>query len=200
MREKVEFYYDFSSPYSYLASTKIEGICAKYGVGLDWKPFLVGGVYKETGNRAPLEVPSKKTYMIQDVKEWASHYGVELNFPDLFPVNSVKSMRGALVAKEQGRIRDYTHKLFKRYWIRNEDISQDDILRLALTELDMDYELFMKRINEQEIKDELRKETAEAVSRGAFGAPTIFLGDKMFWGNDRLLFLESYLKGEMRDS
>jgi 2-hydroxychromene-2-carboxylate isomerase len=197
MSKKVEFYYDFSSPYSYLASTKIEGICAKYRAELDWRPFLIGGVYKETGNRAPLEVPAKKAYMIQDVKNWANHYGIELNFPDLFPVNSVKSMRGALVAKEQGRIGDYTHTLFKFYWVRNDDISQDDILRLALNDLDMDHELFIKRINEQEIKDELRTETAEAVRRGAFGAPTIFVGDKMFWGNDRLLFVESYLKSEL---
>ncbi|HEX9665077.1 MAG TPA: 2-hydroxychromene-2-carboxylate isomerase [Thermodesulfobacteriota bacterium] len=197
MSKKVEFYYDFSSPYSYLASTKIEGICTRHGAELDWRPFLVGGVYKETGNRAPLEVPSKKRYMIQDVKDWANHYGVELNFPDLFPVNSVKSMRGAFVAKEQGRVRDYTHKLFKFYWIQNDDISQDEILQLALTELDMDYELFIKRINDQEIKDQLRIETAEAVRRGAFGAPTIFLGDKMFWGNDRLLFVESYLKSKL---
>ena len=197
MSKKVEFYYDFSSPYSYLASAKIEGICERYGAGLDWKPFLVGGVYKETGNRAPLEVPSKKAYMIQDVKDWANHYGIVLNFPELFPVNSVKSMRGALVAKEYGRIRDYTHKLFEFYWIRNDDISQDDILRLALNELDMDQELFIKRINEQDIKDKLRNETTEAVRRGAFGAPTIFVGDRMFWGNDRLLFVESYLKGDL---
>jgi 2-hydroxychromene-2-carboxylate isomerase len=197
MSEKVEFYYDFSSPYSYLASTKIEGICAKCGAELDWKPFLIGGVYKESGNRAPLEVPGKKRYMIQDVRDWANDYGVELNFPDLFPVNSVKSVRGALVAKEQGRVRDYTRKLFKLYWIQNDDISQDEILQIALTELDMDYELFIKRINEQEIKDELRKETAEAVRRGAFGAPTIFVGDKMFWGNDRLPFVESYLKSKL---
>jgi 2-hydroxychromene-2-carboxylate isomerase len=196
MSKKVEFYYDFSSPYSYLASGKIEGICERCGAELDWKPFLLGGVYKETGNRAPLEVPSKKTYMIKDVKDWANHYGIELNFPDLFPVNSVKSMRGALVAKGHGKIRDYTHKLFESYWIRNDDISQDDILRLALEELDIDQELFIKRINEQEIKDELRNETAEAVRRGAFGAPTIFVGDRMFWGNDRLLFVESCLKGE----
>ncbi len=200
MGKKVEFFYDLSSPYSYLASTRIEGICEKLAAELDWKPFLVGGVYKETGNRAPLEVPSKKTYMIQDVKDWARHYAVELNFPDLFPVNSVKSMRGALVAKEQGRIGDYTKKLFELYWIQNEDISQDDVLRLALRELGMDHELFMRRINEQEIKDELRNETAEAVRRGAFGAPSIFVGDRMFWGNDRLLFLESYLMGGMQDA
>lgn len=200
MSEKVEFYYDFSSPYSYLASAKIEGICDRYRAELDWKPFLVGGVYKETGNHALLEVPRKKAYMIRDVKDWANHYGIELNFPELFPVNSVKSMRGALVAKEQGRIRDYTHKLFEFYWIRNDDISQDDILRLALRELDMDQEAFIKRINEQAIKDELRSETAEAVRRGAFGAPTIFVGDRMFWGNDRLFFVESYLKGEVQDA
>ncbi len=197
MGKKLEFFYDFSSPYSYLASTRIERICGKYAAELDWKPFLIGGVYKETGNRAPLEVPSKKIYMIQDVKDWARHYGVELNFPGLFPVNSVKSMRGALVAKEQGRIRDYTKKLFELYWIQNEDISQDDVLRFALKELDMDHELFIGRINQQEIKDELRNETAEAVRRGAFGAPTIFVGDRMFWGNDRLVFVESYLMGEL---
>lgn len=194
MSKRLEFYYDLSSPYSYLASTRIEEICKGHGAELDWKPFFLGGVFKESGNSAPLEVPSKKRYMVKDLGDWADYYGVELNFPDLFPVNSIKSMRGALVAKEEGRVGDYTHKLFQFYWIRNEDISQDETLRRAVAELDMDCETFMNRINEQRIKDELRTETAEAVRRGAFGAPTMFLGDKMFWGNDRLIFVESCLK------
>ena len=101
MKKKVEFYYDFGSPYSYLASTQIESICEKYGAELEWRPILLGGVLKEAGNRAPLEVPSKKAYVIKDLANWAMYYGIRLNFPDLFPLNSIKSARGALVAKEK---------------------------------------------------------------------------------------------------
>jgi 2-hydroxychromene-2-carboxylate isomerase len=197
MKKKVEFYYDISSPYSYLASTQIEGICEKYDAELEWKPFLLGGAYKEAGNRAPLEVPNKKAYVIKDLEDWARYYGIELNFPALFPLNSVKAMRGALVAKEKGKVRDYTHKLFKLYWVQGEDLSQDEVLKKAVSKLGIDSEWFLQRIGEQDIKDKLREETAEAVKRGAFGAPTIFVEDRMFWGNDRLIFVEEYLKGNL---
>ncbi|HEX3033555.1 MAG TPA: 2-hydroxychromene-2-carboxylate isomerase [Thermodesulfobacteriota bacterium] len=194
MKKKVEFYYDLSSPYSYLASTQIEEICEKHDAELEWKPFLLGGIYKETGNRAPLEVPSKKAYLIKDVADWAKYYGVELNFPDLFPLNSVKPMRGALAAKEKGKVRDYTHKLFRLYWVQGKDLNQDEVLKDALNELGIDTDWFFRRIGEQDIKDRLREETNEAARQGAFGAPTIFIGDKMFWGNDRLMFVEEHLK------
>jgi 2-hydroxychromene-2-carboxylate isomerase len=195
MKKRVEFYYDLGSPYSYLASTQIERICNKYGADLDWKPFLLGGVYKEAGNRAPLEVPNKKAYMVKDLVEWANHYRVKLNFPDLFPLNSVKPMRGALVAKEREKIGEYTHKLFELYWIHGKDLSHDEVLKSAIKELGIDANWFLERIGEQDIKDKLREETDSAVIRGAFGAPTIYIGDKMFWGNDRLIFVEEYLKG-----
>ena len=197
MKKIVEFYYDLGSPYSYLASTQIERICEKYNAQLEWKPFLLGGVYKETGNRGPLEVPNKKAYMIKDLADWAGYYGVRFNFPDLFPLNSVKPMRGALVANEKEKIGDYTHKLFELYWIGGEDLSQDEVLEKAVTELGLDVSWFLRRIGEQDIKDKLREETIEAAKRGAFGAPTIFVGDKIFWGNDRLIFLEEYLKGKL---
>ena len=200
MKKIVEFYYDLGSPYSYLASTRIERICEKYNAQLEWKPFLLGGVYKETGNRAPLEVPNKKAYMIKDLADWAGYYRVRFNFPDLFPLNSVKPMRGVLVAKEKEKIGDYTHRLFELYWIDGEDLSQDEGLEKAVTELGLDASWFLRRIGEQDIKDKLREETIEAAKRGAFGAPTIFVGDKMFWGNDRLIFLEEYLKGKLQIS
>ena len=200
MEKIVEFYYDLGSPYSYLASTRIERICEKYNAQLEWKPFLLGGVYKEKGNRAPLEVPNKKAYMIKDLADWAGYYRVRFNFPDLFPLNSVKPMRGVLVAKEKEKIGDYTHRLFELYWIDGEDLSQDEGLEKAVTELGLDASWFLRRIGEQDIKDKLREETIEAAKRGAFGAPTIFVGDKMFWGNDRLIFLEEYLKGKLQIS
>lgn len=197
MRKRVEFYYDLGSPYSYLASTQIERICEEYDAELEWKPFLLGGVLKETGNRAPLEVPNKRAYMVKDLANWAKHYGVQLNFPDLFPLNSVKPMRGALAAKEKGKIRDYTYNLFRLYWIEGRDLSQDEILKNAVSEIGMDANWFLQRIGEQDIKDKLRDETAEAVKRGAFGAPTFYVDEKMFWGNDRLIFVEECLRGNL---
>jgi 2-hydroxychromene-2-carboxylate isomerase len=197
MRKRVEFYYDLGSPYSYLASTQIERICEEYDAELEWKPFLLGGVLKETGNRAPLEVPNKRAYMVKDLANWAKRYGVQLNFPNLFPLNSVKPMRGALAAKEKGKIRDYTHNLFRLYWIEGRDLSQDEILKNAVSEIGMDANWFLQRIGEQDIKDKLRDETAEAVKRGAFGAPTFYVDEKMFWGNDRLIFVEECLRGNL---
>jgi 2-hydroxychromene-2-carboxylate isomerase len=197
MRKRVEFYYDLGSPYSYLASTQIERICEEYDAELEWKPFLLGGILKETGNRAPLEVPNKRAYMVKDLANWAKRYGVQLNFPNLFPLNSVKPMRGALAAKEKGKIRDYTHNLFRLYWIEGRDLSQDEILKNAVSEIGMDANWFLQRIGEQDIKDKLRDETAEAVKRGAFGAPTFYVDEKMFWGNDRLIFVEECLRGNL---
>jgi 2-hydroxychromene-2-carboxylate isomerase len=194
MKKKVEFYYDLTSPYSYLASTRIEGICERYGAELEWKPFLLGGAYKESGNRAPLEVPNKKAYMIKDLLDWAKYYGVPFNFPDIFPLNSVKPMRGALAAKEKGKVAEYTHKLFALYMVEGRDLNQDHVLKNAVSELGIDADWFMRRIGEQDIKDELRKETYELVKRGGFGAPTFFIEDRMFWGNDRLVFVEEYLR------
>jgi 2-hydroxychromene-2-carboxylate isomerase len=194
MKKKIEFYYDFGSPYSYLASTQIERICEKYEAELEWRPFLLGGVFKEAGNRSPLEVPNKEAYMIKDLANWAKHYGVQLNFPDLFPLNSVKPMRGALAANEKGRIRDYTHNLFRLYWIEGCDLNQDEVLKNAVSEIGMEVDWFLQRIGEQEIKDKLRDETTEAVKRGAFGAPTFYVDEKIFWGNDRLIFVEEWLK------
>ncbi|HLE25335.1 MAG TPA: DsbA family protein [Thermodesulfobacteriota bacterium] len=134
--------------------------------------------------------------MIKDLADWAGYYGVRFNFPDLFPLNGVKPMRGALVAKEKEKIRDYTHRLFELYWIHGKDLSQDEVLEKAVRELGIDAGWFMQRIGEQDIKDNLREETVKAVKRGAFGAPTIYVWDKMFWGNDRLIFVEEYLKGK----
>ncbi len=199
MKKKVEFYYDFSSPYSYLASTQIEKLCERGNTELEWKPFLLGGIYKETGNRAPLEVPNKLDYLKKDLKDWAKYYGIELNFPSLFPLNSVKAMRGALVPSLSGsdKFNEYNHRLFRLYWVDGKDLSSDEILKRTVSELGIDPERFIEGISRQEIKDRLREETAKAARRGAFGAPTFFVGENMFWGNDRLKLLEEYLKGNL---
>lgn len=197
MSKKVEFYYDFSSPYTYIASTRIEKICEDNGAELVWKPFLLGGAFNEVGVIPAVQIDPKFAYVKEDITDTAKYYGVELNFPELFPLNSVRSMRGAFAAQEQGKLVEYSHEIFKQYWTQGTDFSKEDILAAAAAGVGIDPEWFKGRINEQEIKDKLREETSGAVNRGVFGAPTIFVGSKMFWGNDRLDFLDKYLKGTL---
>ena len=197
MGKKVEFFYDFSSPYTYIASTRIEQICEDNGAELEWKPFLLGGLFNETGVKPAIEIDNKFKYIKQDTRDCAGRYGVEFRFPDLFPLNSVKSMRGAFAASEKGKLVEYNREMFRLYWTEGKDLNNEDVLRDAVRGLGIDPDWFIARIGEQEIKDRLREETAGAAKRGAFGAPTIFIDDKMFWGNDRLDYADAYLKGEL---
>jgi 2-hydroxychromene-2-carboxylate isomerase len=197
MGKKVEFYYDFSSPYTYIASKRIEKICEENGAELEWKPILLGGLFNDTGVKPAKEIENKFAYIKLDTKDSAKRYGVEFHFPEVFPLNSVKTMRGAFAAAEKGKLTEYNHQMFRLYWTEGRDLSKDDELREAVAGIGIDPDWFMARISEQEIKDRLREETSKAAARGAFGAPTIFIGEKMFWGNDRLDFVDRYLKGTL---
>jgi len=195
MGNKVEFYFDFRSPYTYIASTRIEKICEDNGAELEWKPFLLGGVFNEIGSTPAIQIDNKFNFLKKDVIQSSKFYGVELNFPELFPLNSVRSMRGAFAAQEKGKLVDYSHEMFRLYWTEGIDLSRADILGEAVSKIGIDTEWFVNRIAEQDIKDKLRDETNTAIERGVFGAPTMFVDDQMFWGNDRLDFLDRYLKG-----
>lgn len=197
MGKRVEFYYDFSSPYTYIASTRIEKICEDNGAELEWKPFLLGGLFNDTGVKPAIEIGNKFAYIKQDTEDSARHYGAEFKFPAIFPLNSVKAMRGAFAAAEKGKLTEYNHELFRLYWTEGWDLSKDDVLKKAVAGVGLDPEWFILRIVEQDIKDRLRYETSTAAARGAFGAPTIFIGEKMFWGNDRLDYVDDYLKGKL---
>ena len=197
MGKKVEFYYDFSSPYTYIASTRIEKICEDNGAGLEWKPFLLGGLFNDTGVKPAVEIDNKFAYIKQDTEDSARHYGAEFKFPAIFPLNSVKSMRGAFAASEKGKLAEYNHEMFRLYWTGGRDLSKDDVLKEVVAGIGIDPEWFIARIAEQDIKDRLREETSKAAARGAFGAPTIFIGEKMFWGNDRLDYADDFLKGKL---
>jgi len=200
MGKKVEFYFDFSSPYTYIASNRIEKICEDSGVDLEWKPFLLGGVFNEIGSVPAIQIDNKFRYLRQDFEESAIFYRVDFKFPDLFPLNSVRSMRGAFAAQEKGKLVEYTHEMFRLYWTQGVDLSKAEILGEAVEKIGINTQWFLNRIAEQEIKDKLRDETSFAIERGLFGAPTMFVDDKMFWGNDRLDFLDRYLKGNILNS
>ena len=197
----VEFFYDYSSPWTYLAFTKIAGLCRKYNADLQWRPFLVGGVFN-TVNPSVYEfrekgVPAKQHYLAKDMSDWARYYGLKIIMPpSVFPVNSVKALRGALVALERpGTFLPYSYRVFETYWGEDQDISQDEVLRKIVVAVGLDEEEYFDKIKRQDYKDRIRANTDAVIERGGFGTPTIYVnGDSMFFGNDRLVLVEEALK------
>lgn len=188
---KIEFFFDVSSPWTYLAYARIEKLCADLGAELIWKPFLVGGVFN-TVNPSVLQrrenpVPVKDAYYQKDLADWTRLSGLVIGKPKVFPVNSVKALRGCFVAIEEERISDYAGAFFKAYWSDLRDISQDDVIAEVVASIGMDAEAFFSKISSQPYKDRLRETTDELIARGGFGTPTFFLNEKnMYFGNDRL--------------
>ena len=194
----LEFYFDCSSPWTYLAFERIVPIAARDDVAVTWKPILVGGVFNAINpsvyeNRAN-PVPAKARYYRKDLQDWARYTGIEIGEPPVFPVNSVKVMRGAFVALDEGVLVPYARRAFQRYWGELADISRDEEVRAIAAAVGLDADRFMARIGEQACKDRLRETTDELIRRGGFGSPTMFLdGDDMYFGGDRIPLLEARL-------
>lgn len=195
----LEFFYDVGSPWTYLAFHRIENLARNAGAELIWKPILVGGVFNAV-NQTVYEQraqpnPLKQRYHAKDLQDWARLYGLEIHWPSVFPVNSVKAMRGALVMQDESALPQWSRACFEAYWGRGEDISQDAVLAQLARRLSQQPDAFLARIAEPEIKARLRANTDELVQRGGFGSPTLFVaGSDMFFGNDRLPLVEAALR------
>lgn len=181
----LEFYFDCSSPWTYLAFSKIEGVAQRTGAELIWKPILVGGVFN-TVNKSVYEqranpVPAKARYHAKDLGDWALHYGLTINWPTVFPVNSVNAMRGAIVANEEGKLPAYSRRIFEAYWGEDQDISQEEVLRSIAAEVGLDPDAFWAKLRSEPIKDQLKAHTAEVMTRGGFGSPTMFVNGDDMW-------------------
>ena len=188
---RIEFFFDCSSPWTYLAFESVQPIAARDDVELVYVPILVGGVFNAVNrnvyeNRAN-PVPAKAAYYQKDLQDWAELVGVKIGQPSVFPVNSVKVMRGALVAIEQDCLVPYARQAFQRYWADLADISQDAEVAAIAESAGLEVEDFFRRINSQPYKDRLRENTENCIARGGFGSPTLFLdGEDMYFGNDRI--------------
>lgn len=195
----VEFFFDCSSPWTYLGFVRIRPICAAAGAEIVWKPILVGGVfntvnpgvYEQRENPNPL----KAAYTMKDMADWARFCGAHIKgIPPVFPVNAVKAMRGALHALDQGRLEAYAEAVFAHYWGDFEDISQVTVLISICRQVGLDTEGFLAALDDPAIKARLRANTDEVIARGGFGSPTIFVdGDDMYFGNDRMPLVEAAL-------
>jgi 2-hydroxychromene-2-carboxylate isomerase len=189
----LEVFYDFVSPYSYLASNRVEAIAARTGATLRWRPFLLGGVFKATGNHAPIENPAKGTHMLVDLDRWSKRLGVSLRFPTNFPFASILALRTAFAAEAAGKLVPYTHAVYRAAWADGRDVSSPEGLAAVLNGVGLEGAALVAAA--PNYKEALVKQTQEAIDRGAFGAPLFFVGAEMFIGNDRLDFVEEALRG-----
>lgn len=182
----VEFFYDVASPYTYLATTQIEAIAADCRATLVWRPFLLGGVFKATGNTPPAFLPERGRYMARDLMRWQAYYGVPM--ATVMPLmNSLLPMR-VLAGSPAELLPERTHALFRAYWVDGRDVTDATVLT------DLVGAEAVAAASLPATKEALKATTDEAARRGAFGAPTFFVDNEMFFGNDRLPFVEQELR------
>ena len=198
--KRVEFYYDLVSPYSYLAYGRIGRICEQSGAELVLRLMLLGAVHKAVGLQAPIETKSKASYQARDIRRWAEYYGLPLEFPEPFPFRTLKTMRAAMFLRESGELEAFTREAFALYWEEGgapegrEVADEDDPVSEVARRIGAEPEEMLEGAASQEAKQALKDATSEAVERGVFGAPAFFVGEEMFWGNDRLHFVEAALQ------
>lgn len=190
---KIEFFFDFGSPAAYLAWTQLHRLEEAGEVTL--RPFLLGGVFKATGNASPVMIPAKGKWMTEDMRRWAKRYGVPLRFAEGFPLNTILPMRAAAALEGDERFPALVKAVYEAMFGRGENISDRNVISAALEGAGLDSRAILAMAEDQAVKDRLKANTEEAVSRGAFGAPTFFLGDRMHFGNDRVDWVVEEAKG-----
>lgn len=196
MTKAVDFYFDFGSPAAYLAYTQLPKLCAVAGAALNWKPMLLGAVFQATGNHSPATVPAKGKYMFDDLQRFALQYDVPFNRNPHFPINTLMLMRAAvgLQMRNDTRQMEFTQAVFEAMWVESRNLNDLAETGAVLHEAGFDAAAMLALVSQQDVKDRLKVLTQEAVDRGVFGAPTMFVGDAMFWGQDRLNFVKDALK------
>lgn len=194
-RALCEFFFDFGSPTAYLAWTQLPGICAAAGADLAYRPMLLGGVFQATGNSSPVSVPAKGKYMLADMARFARRYGVPMRFNPHFPVNTLQLMRGAVGVQSRmpERFVDYVKAVYEAMWVEARNMGDLATVADVLENARFDANAILSLASESAVKEALKNHTDEAVRRGAFGAPTMFVGQEMFFGQDRLDFVREAL-------
>ena len=193
---EIEFFFDIGSSYSYLAATQMAAVSQRTQTPVRWRPFLLGAVFKATGNEMPARIPAKARWMLSDMQAWSAHYGIPFQMPSRFPLVTLRTQRllTAVDAAHPERVADVTLALFRAYWAEGEDVTTDPVLAAAARAAGLDGDALVSAIDAPATKDRLRATTDEAVRRGAFGAPAMFVGETLFWGNDRLPLLEAHIE------
>jgi len=193
--KQVEFFFDVGSPYSYLAYHQLPKIAQAKGADIVWRPMLLGGVFQATGNSSPATIPAKGRYSNVDLERWAKHFGVPIQQNPHFPINTLQLMRGTvgMQLRSDAEFHRYLTAIFSAMFEHPRNLGDLQELAAVLEAAGISPALMLELVQDDRIKQTLRKTTEEAVARGVFGAPTFFVGDEMFWGQDRLHFVEAAL-------
>jgi 2-hydroxychromene-2-carboxylate isomerase len=196
MAKELEYLFDVGSPAAYLAWTQLPRIALETGATLVYKPMLLGGVFQATGNRSPMEVPAKAKYMQEDLARFAERHGVIFRMNPHFPINTLMLMRGAIGVQMRRPLRlpAYIDAAFHAIWVDGLPMNDPATFNDVMQENGFDPEEMLAYTRDEAVKERLKAVTHEAVSRGVFGAPTFFVGEKMFWGQDRLDFVKEALR------
>jgi 2-hydroxychromene-2-carboxylate isomerase len=195
MGKTVEFYFDFGSAASYLAFTQIPKIAARHGAAIQWRPVLLGGIFKATGNRSPVEVAPKGRYMMEDFGRYAKKYGVIFKLNPHFPINTLPLMRAATAIQmhDPARFQDFCAPIFDAIWVGDKNMSDAAVAAQVMAAAGFNPEQIGTWVSDPAVKQKLTDETNAAVERGLFGAPTLFVDGQMYFGQDRLHFVEEAL-------
>jgi 2-hydroxychromene-2-carboxylate isomerase len=196
MTKSVELYFDFGSPASYLAWTQLPAIAARCGAEIVYRPVLLGGIHKATNNASPATIPAKGAWMQVDLARFARRYGVVYAHNPHFPINTLTLMRAATGAQmhDEPMFLRYVDAVYRAMWEHPCNMADPAIVRAVLEGAGLDAALLFQFVEQAEVKEKLKRDTEAAVARGLFGAPTLFVGEAMFFGQDRLDFVEEALR------
>lgn len=191
MTKTVEFFFDLGSPATYLASTQLPRLCQQTDSQLIYVPMLLGGVFKATGNASPVTIAAKGRYMFQDLARYAKRYGVPLKFNPHFPINTLMLMRAVtgMQLRHPERFKVFIDCLFRALWVEGRNMDDPQTVAAVLTEHGFDPAETLALTADEQVKTALKDNTERAVQRGVFGAPSMFVGDQLFFGQDRLDFV-----------
>ena len=193
MSKTVDFYYDFGSPAAYLAWTQLPAMCERHGAEINYRPMLLGGLFKAVGNNTPIAVKAKGAWMMEDIPRFAKRYGVPYAMNPHFILNTLTIMRGAVWAQATGVIEPYNKAMYEAVWVNGRNMADVEEIIAVTSEAGLDAAAMGEAIQQSEIKQSLISNTEEAAERGVFGAPTMFVGGVMHFGQDRLDWVEEAL-------
>ncbi len=196
MAAVIDFYFDFTSPYGYLAAVRIDALAAKYQRQVDWHPILLGFIFKQTGQVPPMQIPLKGEYSLYDMKRSARYHQVPLNFPAEFPKMTLTAARGFYWLKDQdpALARSFAQQVYRAYFVDNRDVGNADVIMEIATAAGIGRAAFTAALQTDAVKDRFKTENDRAIARGVFGSPYFIVDNEPFWGADRMEQLEHWLK------
>ena len=194
MIKSFEFYFDFASPYAFLAHKNIRKIEKENSIKIKYMPVLLGAILKNLGLKPIAEIPAKGKYMIRDCKMFADKHGYDFKFNNYFPITTLSLMRSVIVAEKKGFSENFINKVFDAIWKDGINLNDNIIVEKLFKNLDINPKKFLQEAINEKVKDELKKRTDDALNKGVFGVPSFVVNKKLFWGQDRLEFVIKELK------